>query len=171
MWDIHPIIVHFPIALLTFYAIMELASLHPKLRDNKTFFYIKLALLFAWTAWAIAGVITWWRAEDSVGRTNLLHTHENFAEMTRNAFVFLSIIYLAKLYIFEKHTALAHALPPFLQSILAWIAKYSRKVFAPQILAIVWLFLVTVTWALGGAMVYGKTTDPIVKRAVDTFVK
>jgi hypothetical protein len=69
--------------------------------------------------------------------------------MTRNVFIILSIIYLAKLFVWEKHTAIAHALPPFLQKILSWIQKYAAMVFAPQILALLGLFLVTITGALG----------------------
>jgi hypothetical protein len=45
----------------------------------------------------------------------------------------------------EKHLPIVQALPPFLQNIFVWIAKYAQKVFVPQILAIVGLFLVTVT--------------------------
>jgi hypothetical protein len=39
--------------------------------------------------------------------------------MTRNVFVLLSVIYAAKLYSYEKNTAFAKALPPFLQNIFA----------------------------------------------------
>ncbi len=69
--------------------------------------------------------------------------------MTRNIFVLLSILYVAKLYSYEQHTAFAKALPPILQNILTWIAKYSKKFFLPQILALVGLFTVTITGALG----------------------
>ena len=171
MWNLHPIIVHFPIALLTFYVGIEIASLHPKLRNNKTVYYIKLVLLLAGTLGTIAGIVSGEAAQELVGKSTLVHTHEQFAEMTRNVFLLLSIIYIAKLYTYEKQAAVAKALPPFLQNIFTAIAKYAAKFFVPQILAVIGLFVVTVTWALGGAMVYGKTADPIVKRAVDTFVK
>ena len=171
MINLHPIIVHFPVALLTVYAWFELASLHPKLRNNKTIFYIKLVMLFIWTVGTIWGVLSGEVAQKLVGKSNLVHQHEEFAEMTRNAFVLLSLLYLAKLYVNEKHLPIAKALPPFLQNILEWIAKYTRKFFLPQILAVVGLFLVTVTGALGWAISHWVNTDPIVKRAVDTFVK
>lgn len=171
MINLHPIIVHFPVALLTVYAWFELASLHPKLRNNKTIFYIKLVLLFIGTVWTIWWILSGEVAEKIIGKSTLVHTHEEFAEMTRNAFVLLSILYIAKLYVNEKQLPLAKAIPPFLQNILEWIAKYTNKFFVPQILAIVGLFLVTVTWALWWAISHGSSSDPIVKRAVKTFVK
>lgn len=171
MIDIHPIIVHFPIALLTLYAFIELVSLHPKLKNNRTVFYIKLVLLIAGTLGSIAAVLSWWVAQKLLGNSSLVRTHKSFGEMTRNIFVVLSLIYLAKLYVYERKTPLAKALPPFLQNILLRVEKYARKTFAPQILALVWLFFVTVTWALWWAIIYGKTADPIIKRAVNTFVK
>jgi hypothetical protein len=65
--------------------------------------------------------------------------------MTRNIFVLLSILYIAKLYTYEKNTALAKALPPFLQNILAWIAKYTTKFFLPKLLAVAGLCTIIVT--------------------------
>lgn len=42
---LHPLVVHFPIALLTVYSIVELISLFPKVRHHKTIWYIKLFLV------------------------------------------------------------------------------------------------------------------------------
>jgi hypothetical protein len=171
MWDLHPIIIHFPIALLVFYVWIEIASLHPRLRNNKKVYYIKLVLLLAWTLWAIAWVLSGDVAADERGWSALIHQHEEYAEMTRNIFVILSILYITKLYSYEQHTKLAKTIPLFLQKILSLIAKYSQKFFVLPILAIVGLFTITVTWALWWAISHGENTDPIVKRVVSTFVK
>ncbi|MBP6086304.1 hypothetical protein KA478_03885 [Patescibacteria group bacterium] len=133
-------------------------------------FYIKFTFLIIGSVGTMAAILSGEAAAEGIN-SKLIHTHEEFAEMTRNLFVVLSLIYLAKLYVREKQTSLAHALPPFLQNILAWIAKYADKIFAPQVLAVVGLFLVTITGALGGAITYGRDADPIVKRSVSTFVK
>lgn len=47
--SLHPMFVHFPIALLSLYAGLELITLHPRLRHNTTFYYIKLFLLVCGT--------------------------------------------------------------------------------------------------------------------------
>lgn len=45
MENLHPIVVHFPIALLTLYSILEILSLSRKIRASKTVWYIKLFLV------------------------------------------------------------------------------------------------------------------------------
>lgn len=43
--NLHPIVVHFPIALLTIYSLLEIASIHKKVRHSITVWYIKLFLI------------------------------------------------------------------------------------------------------------------------------
>lgn|GEM_PF-5134024 len=46
MFDtIHPAVVHFPIALLVLYSILELLSIFPAVRNKRTIRYIKLFLI------------------------------------------------------------------------------------------------------------------------------
>lgn len=100
-WDaMHPIVVHFPIALLAVAPVMVLAGL--LLRRHRTGLLLAAWLMMALgTAGAFVAVSTGEAAEDlAVGTAGseaalsvVLHEHEELAETTRNIFTGLTLAY------------------------------------------------------------------------------
>lgn len=96
---LHPIVVHFPIALLlTAWLPMLIAIIHKKHRN--TWLASTALLLIVGTIGAFAAVITGEAAEDVVATTsqtieNAIHDHEETAELARNLFIAATIIFLA----------------------------------------------------------------------------
>lgn len=150
--DLHPIIVHFPVALLTIYALLEILTFNRKLRAGASFFAIKAFLLVVGFLGSIAATISGEHALQLSGQylsKEISHAHEEYGEMTRNVFGLLTLIYLS---MYLKH--------PRIQKIGDFFKKYF---FITIILAIVGLILVSITGALGGALVYGaESKDPFI---------
>lgn len=160
--DFHPIIVHFPIALLTVYAIMELVW-SKKLRSSSTWMHIKVSFLLIGLIGAYAALSSGdAAAHQYAGDRSLVHTHEFFASMTTNIFLILTIGYLVEFistrfpHLFKGKT---------LKNIWSVITKLKNIILHTPlvyVLALAGLILVTITGALGGALVYGPDVDPIV---------
>jgi hypothetical protein len=100
----------------------------------------------------------------------LIEAHSLFAGISQNIFIALTILYLAQRYAYAKDTAIAKAFPPILQKIIEFISMLRKKLFLAPILAVLGLAAITITGALGGAIVHGPGVDPFVQRAVTTFV-
>ncbi|MDB4984555.1 MAG: hypothetical protein JWM20_734 [Patescibacteria group bacterium] len=166
--NVHPVFVHFPIALLTLYSIMELLQV-PKFNRSNAWQNIKSAFLIIGTLGSFAAFYTGGIAENSIGATKLIETHSTFALITIIFFAFLSVIYLIRI----VHTAKS------IENMRAWFVqtKYISSVWkiltivSNWILAQEWLLvilgvaalaLISVTGALGGAVAYGPNTDPFV---------
>lgn len=135
--NIHPIIVHFPIALLTLYAVFELIRFK-KVTSQPYWFQIKAILAVLGTLGAYVAAAS---GPDG-GGSALKEMHEQFASLTVLIFTIIALAYL-----------------------LEWFfpSKYSNFVHRPYIiipLAILGLVAVTVTGGLGGALVYGTQFDP-----------
>lgn len=165
--NIHPILVHFPIALLTLYGICELIRFK-KVTTQHFWFHIKAILV-------IVGLIT---AELALGsgesiqrmfkdipeKHAIVPIHSFFAEMTVGIFFILAITYLVlwidydapKTFI-KKHRTIEKTWGHLL-SISKWI---TNTPFAPA-LAFAGIIGITITGALGGAMVHGPEIDPFV---------
>lgn len=150
--DLHPIIVHFPVALLTIYALLEVLTFNSRLRASPSFFAIKAFLLVVGFLGSIAATISGEHALQMGGEylsKEISHAHEEYGEMTRNVFGLLTLIYLS---MYIKH--------PRIQKIGDFFRKYF---FITIALAIVGLILVSITGALGGALVYGtEAKDPFI---------
>ena len=158
--NIHPIFVHFPIALLALYAILETIHFR-KLIYKIEFFYIKFFLLATGTIGAFFALATGDDAEKLHRDVrSLVHVHSNFATITTIIFCILLAIYVfdwVNLVFGEKLE----------------VSKYSKiwnlkkliihKIFPGPViilLAILGLITLLITGALGGAIVYGVTGDP-----------
>lgn len=142
--DIHPIVVHFPIAFLTLYGLLELVRFQ-KVIDQPHWFYTKGVLVIAGALGALAAALTGAIASGwAIGGPRLFAMHQIFALLV----IIVSIV-----------PAVAYA--------LRWAGKfnlYTEHVMKPKSLvslAILILIVITITGGLGGAMVYGTHFDPL----------
>lgn len=156
--NVHPIFVHFPIALLTLYALIELARF-PVLQRMQSLQNTKLFLLFIGTLATIptliAGKLAQWSLDvpSNSHTAEIIRTHSYFALSTATLFTILSVAYASKLYL-EHHSQTTNSL----LIKLATIAKIQPLVLA---LAFIGVALIFTTGTLGGTIVYGPDLDPI----------
>ncbi|MBX4200336.1 hypothetical protein KW790_02665 [Candidatus Parcubacteria bacterium] len=137
--DIHPIIVHFPVALLTFYSVFELIRFE-RVLSKPYWFFIKAVLVIFGELGAIVAFMT--GPEEGGGA--LIDMHERFAIMTLIIFGIISLHYLLRWLRHEGYHLRLPTLPSFLLVTLALAG----------------LFAITITGGLGGALVYGTHFDP-----------
>jgi uncharacterized membrane protein len=91
--NLHPLIVHFPVALLMLYCGIELVTVF-FYRDHVSLRYAKKLLLWIGTLSIIPALVTGEAAQYIYGKSDIIHLHEEFAEMSRNVFILISLIYL-----------------------------------------------------------------------------
>lgn len=154
--NLHPIIVHFPIACLVLYTALEVVSFFKKNREEKLSF-TKMFLLVVGIIWTALALQSGEVAQDIVGRSELIHQHEEFAEMTYK--IYLIILFI---YIITRETVLLRFKSPILtkiSSVIGYLKKYGIVV----LLSLIWLVLLTIVGALWGAISHGPAVDPIVQ--------
>ena len=168
MFDVHPIMVHFPIALLTVYALMELLRFR-KLTSQAYWFYVKALFAIIGSLATTAALFTGNLAKSNFvpgPQASLVHLHSNFAAVSSYIFALIALLYL-----------------------LAWLGKQQYHLKAPWrriwelklrtvnyflgwpviIIALIGLGCITITGALGGALVYGTNVDPVVSIVYHLF--
>lgn len=158
--DLHPLIVHFPIALLTLYTFCELARFK-KLRDNQSWLFFKSALVVLGVLGAGAALGTGETARHINHPTReLVSAHERFAQITTFLFALLAANYA--LIFLER--ILASRTSDFFVGILRTVSRIRIVIFsAPAVIvvALMGFAALVATGALGGLMVYGPTADPL----------
>lgn len=142
--DLHPIVVHFPIALLTLYALFEIASIE-KLNSKPYWFYVKALFVIPGSAGAVLAVLTGLFSSHNVSGVRLVDMHEIFGFLTLITFVSVALFYAGEWIMRTGKNSYSICLP-------------GRPVLLT--LSIIGLVLVTVTGGLGGAIVYGTEFDP-----------
>jgi len=173
--NIHPMFVHFPIALLTIYAIFEIVW-SPRLRNSKTWFFIKSIFLALGFAGAQVALQTGEMAEEIVGQSKLIETHSNFANITTYLFGAILLAYFIKVI---KMGILPNLTSIFLKEnfwgkVYKILLKYKKIVLETPLiylLALAGLISITLTGALGGAIVYGTNADPFVSFIYKLLIK
>jgi len=164
--NIHPVVVHFPIALLTLYALFELARFK-KLTNQTWYRPVKLAFLFLGTLFASLAAKTGEIAAGE-GTNTIVEMHERMANMSIWIFSILAVAYLVALFFehpnMQKYVQRMGSLGPLLRKLSGIITMIS------PLLALAGLFTITATGALGGAMVYGPDVDPIVRFIYDLLI-
>ncbi len=156
--NIHPLFVHFPIALLFLYSIVKVIPFHrwfPKVAWR----HIERVLLVIGVLGAFAASYTGEIAEHIVKpQRDLVEMHSLFADFTTWIFGALLLGEILSLLMPVLITRLKS--PKFISFCLFIQKILTHRVFS-RILAILGFIAITVTGLLGGTMVYGLTADPI----------
>ena len=169
--NIHPLLVHFPIALLSVYAIFECIRFR-KLMELREWFFIKATFLFLGGLGALVAAET-----GDFGKAlfpyqaAIIRVHESFAKGTIIIFGLLALVYLGMCIdrLWGAHLRAS-------KSGAAWsaIMNVIQKLFVGPVLvpfALVGLTALIITGALGASIVYGATNDPLLQLINQLFVR
>ncbi len=160
--NIHPIIVHFPIALLVVYALCELVRFSFVTRQSY-WFYVKAVLVIVGSLSASVALESGETAAEMLTERNpLVRVHSNFAEISSWIFGIIAFSYLI-LWVHRVFPALFSEKLGALGRVIMWLAGLVQRTPIIVTLSLFGLLFVTVTGGLGGAIVYGSNFDPFMR--------
>lgn len=172
--DLHPIIVHFPIALLTIYGLMELIR-PKKLLNNESWFYVKSAFVIIGTIGAFfslaSGDVAAHQFADKSMR-QVIEVHESLASISTTIFTILGATHILTGIDRKFKKKIDKCYEGKLEKPWKYLIKIKNIIYNTPfmwILAIAGLVAITMTGALGGALVYGPNADPIISIVYNLF--
>ena len=175
--SLHPILIHFPIAFLSMYAVLECVRFR-KVLAWPSYFYIKASLVVFGFCAAVAayaagpeglGAHSWSGYAGVVGSNGrsivrqIINMHSNFATMVLVVFGIIAASYVV-VWIQQQYKIEQRA-----WSYLVILAEFIQRPFVIIVLALIGLVAVMITGALGGSIVYGPNVDPIVSFVYNLF--
>ena len=158
-YNIHPILVHFPIAFLFIYSIIKILPLQ-KWFPTVSWKQIERILLVVGVLGALAAFATGDTAQHLTHpNRQLVNAHANFAAIS----IFIYGILLAGevLAVINKEYVPRLKLPNWINKFLSFIEKIIYNKVLTVALAFIGFITISLTGLLGGVMVYGPTADPI----------
>ena len=158
-YNLHPIIVHFPIALLFLYSLINIIPTHswfPKI----TWKPIERFLLVVGTIGIFLAKSSGEMAENlTQSPSDIVKMHEVFANATTWFYIALVVIeFLPVVIHFMKKRKIGSEK---IHTVLNNISNYISKKWLIVLLSLLGLLALFVTGLLGGAIVYGSTADPL----------
>lgn len=157
--NIHPMFVHFPIALLTVYALAEIIW-YKRLVLQEWWWNFKATLLLLGTLGGFAALQTGELAEELRSRSDLIEIHSTYATITIWIFAALLLSYVVKFVRVYMPSVVQSGWKAQVFSVVEPLGVFIEKI--SLVLAIVGLATLTITGALGGVIVYGPNVDPVV---------
>lgn len=156
--NLHPLLVHFPIAFFSLYAVLELLSVFNKFKKLSYWFYLKAVLLILGCFGALAAGIAGKLIESKFAdRMDLVNLHSTINEGASAFFVLIALAYLISW--LRRSNKNVSSLGILWKIAVFWeeIVLQSPLVY---VLAILGLTLITIGGALGGAIAFGPQVDP-----------
>jgi hypothetical protein len=161
--NFHLIFVHFPIALFTIYALLELVSVK-KLRELSYWFYIKALMVIVGAGSAFVTLQTGEAIENKFRYLRaLVEIHSSWATTSTIVFSVIAtayaIVWINSQWHLEQRTI------RYFSTVWALVTKLSvfmLKRWVVFILALFGLVAISITGALGGAISQGPDIDPVV---------
>ena len=157
MTNIHPLFVHFPIALLFVYSIIKILPVQ-KWLPSIAWRDIEKILLTIGILGAFAALSTGETAEHIFQPDHaLVEAHATFANIA--TWIYAALLVGILIGMTRLHTFFAK-LPKGVQSLLITIESILTNKTFSAILALLGLIAIALTGLLGGVMVYGRDADP-----------
>ena len=172
--NIHPFVVHFPVAFLSVYCLAELVRFR-FIASKAYWFYIKATLAIIGGAGAVAAYLSGKLAGELVGKSPLIELHSKFGKASAILFGIIAALYaiawLTRLDIVNRIEGSMNLknLPAY--SWLKKLVNYFVDSFLMVPPALVGLACIVITGALGGAIVFGPDVDPFVRIIYDLVVR
>jgi uncharacterized membrane protein len=156
-YNLHPIIVHFPIALLFLYSVIKILPLS-RWFPAVAWKHIERALLVFGVLGAFASLTTGEAAEE-IARPNwqLVETHATFATLATwlyGALLVGEVLSLLNPILLPKLSS------SVLKKTLSFVEGILCDRLYSRIIALLALLAISLTGLLGGVMVYGTSADP-----------
>lgn len=171
MNNFHVLVVHFPVALLSIYAIMEFVR-WKVVTERPYWFYLKAVFLVLGTIGAYVAVLFGSLVEDAIVAekvgtipkiADIIDMHSTFAGITTTIFSILSVAYIITWIERENPDLIGRTLARFPKlALLVSLKNFLLKPSVAIILSFLGLIAVTITGAIGGGIVSGPNVDPIV---------
>jgi len=172
--NLHPIVVHFPVALLTFFAVLELIRFR-KLAAQSWWFPLKAVLVMSGGVGALAARQTGEMIEDEFRgggvMDRVLEAHQFAANATIAVFGIIAAAYLVT-WVLQSAWGVRIAASAEWGMSARFVGAIARFIMRPPVIvvgALLGLFLVTVTGGLGGILAYGPDVDPVTKLLFSFF--
>lgn len=138
--NLHPLVVHFPIAFLMMYSVFECIRLR-RITEKPYWFNIKAILVIIGFLAALAAAVTGPRVEDP---PRILELHQRFATTTILIYGIVALHYFLR---WARHEGIHHRIP----TLPDWVVI---------LLSLLGLGAIVITGGIGGAMAKGLEFDP-----------
>ncbi len=157
-YNIHPLFVHFPVALLFLYSIIKILPLK-KYFPKISWKHIEVTLLVVGFGGALTALYTGEIAKHLVEpNRQLVRTHSLFANISTWVY---GILLAGEFLAIANPYIIARSKYPKLNSLLLWKQQILTSPLVSNTLAILGLVAISITGMLGGVMVYGVSADPV----------
>lgn len=157
-YNIHPILVHFPIAFLFLYSIIKIIPFS-KWFPNVAWKQIERFLLLFGVLSAFVASSTGELADELTRPdNNIVEMHELFASATT---WFYGLLLIGEALAVLNPFVISKLNIPILNKFLTFIQNLLTNNFTAKLLALLGLIAISITGLLGGVMVYGTTADPL----------